>query len=155
MTKTKNLLVLMLVMALGIVTACGGSDEKETEQQVKTRQLSKTWNITNVELVSGTGDYSYQSGASTITFNKEQNYTITGQEALPYARPYAPISAGTWAWNSTTNLNAITLTPSSSAVTPINLSVTTLTDNSLIFEYPGALGKAENQVTVRVTAVPK
>lgn len=156
MTKTKNLLVLMLVLALGVFTACGDDSPKETEQQVKTRQLSKTWNITAVD-VTGSGDYDYTSGQSKIEFTSGGNFTVTNPARLPEIRnPFGVFpAAGTWVFANTTSFNSLTLTPTSGSATPLTLTIIELTDNSLIFEYPGALGKAENQVSVRVTAVPQ
>lgn len=152
MTKIKNLLVLMLLLVLGALSACG--DDDETEQQIKTRQLSnddKPWNITAVDVV-GTGDYDYISGTSTITFKSGGSYTLTNPVNLPEIRdPFGNFPAtGTWAFASPTNLNSLVLTPTSGS--PITLTITSLTDNALVFEYPGALGKAENQVSVKVTA---
>lgn len=151
MTKIKNLFVLMLVIALGVFTACGDDSPTETEQQRKTRQLSNTWNITAVE-VSGTGEYDYTSG-STITFTAT-NYTISGGENLPEVRnPFGSFPAsGTWQWANTTNFSSVTLTPTTGATSPITLTIITLEDNSLVFSYPGAIGKAENEVTATVTA---
>lgn len=155
MTKINNLLVLMLVMVLGVfITACGDDSPSETEQQIKTRQLSKAWKIADVT-VTGTGDYQYTPNSSTITFTAT-NYTIGSPANLPEVRsPFGDFPAsGTWKFASPTNFNSVVLTPSNSAASPITLTIITLTDNSLVFEYPGALGKAENEVSVRVTAAP-
>ncbi|AHM59526.1 hypothetical protein D770_06315 [Flammeovirgaceae bacterium 311] len=156
MSNLKNLLVMALFLALGVLSACGGDDPtEETEQQVKTRQLSKNWNITSVA-VTGTNDYSYTSGASSIQFRNDNSYTVGSPANLPEVRtPYGDFPAsGSWAFASATNFNSIVLTPTGGTGT-IPLTITTLSDNSLVFTYNGALGKAENEVGVTVTAVPQ
>lgn len=155
MTKINNLLVLMLVMVLGVfITACGDDSPTETEQQIKTRQLSKVWKIADVT-ITGTGDYEYTPNSSSITFTAS-NYTVGSPELLPEVRsPFGKFPAsGTWQFASPTNFNSVVLTPENSSFSPITLTIITLTDNSLVFDYPGALGKAENEVSVRVTTAP-
>ena len=152
MSKLTNMLVLML--ALFCVMASCDKEEPLTEQQKKTNMLtSKPWNITNVA-VTGTNTYSYTSGASTIKFNQDGTYAVTGAASLPENRnPYGAFpAAGNWAFASPTNFNTIVLTAGANTT---NLTVTTLSDNSLIFSYDAALGKAANEVSATVTAQPK
>ncbi|WP_224996485.1 hypothetical protein [Cesiribacter sp. SM1] len=153
MSKLNNLLVLALILALGIMSACKDEAPQETDQQVKTRQLNNNgnpWNITSVA-VTGTNDYSYTSGASKIQFRDNNSFSVTAPANLPENRsPYGEFPAsGTWAFASATNLNSIVLT---AGTTTIPLTITTLSDNSLVFTYDGALDKAENEVDVTVTA---
>ena len=155
MSKLTNMLVLML--ALFFVMASCDKEEPLTEQQKKTNMLtSKPWNITNVA-VTGTNTYSYTSGASTIKFNQDGTYAVTGAGSLPENRnPYGAFPAGgNWAFASATNFNTIVLTPTGAGANTINLTVTTLSDNSLVFSYDAALGKAANEVSATVTAQPK
>ncbi len=156
MTKIKNLLVLMLVLALGVVSACKDEAAGETEQQKNTRMLSKTWSITNVD-VTGSDAYDYVSGTSTITFTQEGTYTVTNpqgrEDNLPEIRePYGTFpTSGTWEFASTTNFNTINLTAGTATITLTNVSIG---ENALGFDYLGAIGKAENEVSVSVDAVP-
>jgi hypothetical protein len=153
MSKLKNMLVLMFALSLCIMASCEKDKKEETEQQIKTRQLSKIWNITSVA-VTGTNDYSYTSGASNIRFNTDGSFTVNAPANLPENRsPYGDFPAsGTWAFASATNFNSIVLT---SGTTTIPVAITTLSDNSLVFTYNGALDKAENEVGVTVTAQPQ
>lgn len=153
MTKIKNLFVLMLVLALGIFSACDDDTTELTEQQKKTKMLagdgSKAWKISSVD-VGANQDYAY-AGDATITFTTNNTYTISGEESLPYARtPYAVLGSGSWAFPSGgTNFNSVILSPQD-----VTLTIITLEDSKLVFSYPAAIGKAENAVTATVTAAP-
>lgn len=154
--KIKNLFVLMLVLALGIVSACKDEAPSETEQQKNTRLLSKTWSITDVS-VTGSDAYDYVTGTSTITFTENGTYTITNpqgrEDNLPEIRsPYGFFpTSGQWEFTSATTFNAITLT---AGTTTINLTNVNIGESTLRFDYLGALGKAENEVSVAVSAIP-
>lgn len=154
--KIKNLFVLTLVLALGVFSACKDTAPSETEQQKNTRLLSKTWSITDVT-VTGSDAYDYVTGTSTITFNENGSYTITNpqgrEDNLPEIRdPYGFFpTSGQWEFTSATSFNAITLT---AGTTTINLTNVNIGESTLRFDYLGALGKAENEVSVSVNAVP-
>lgn len=152
MTKLKTLFLLMLVMALGIVTACD-DESGETEQEMKNRQLSKTWVVNNVTLAPTT-DFSLGSETVTFTFTSSGSYSTSANvEALPnMASPFAPIpTSGSWQFVGN-SFNQIRLT---SGTTNLLLDITALTDNSLAFTYAGAEPKATDPVTVAVALTPQ
>lgn len=154
MIKIKNLFILVFMFALAAVTACGGNDAEETEQQKSTRLLSKTWVVSNYV---NSGETTAVSGV-TIKFNSDNTFTVTDPSStLPNTRTpedFPLPASGTWSFASATNLNTITLKPTSGG--EVTLKNVAISDNALAFDYDAILVKpAEAPVTVTVNAVPQ
>ena len=152
MKRLSYLLSTLLLMTLVVFTSCKDDTPEETLEQQKTRLLTAgAFNVDAVTLNPNT-DFSF-TGPTTITFSENNTFTIAGFESLPtvLAAPEGNFASGTWAWADTENFDEITLTSGSDAV---DLTITSLDDNNLVFTYQGAEPKPtpENEVTVTVTA---
>jgi hypothetical protein len=150
--KNVNILFkLLMLLAIVSLSACGGSDDPESEGDKNNRYLtnksSKTWTVESVTLSSDT-PYEF-SGTVEITFNTGGTYTLTGGEFLPNtASPFAPIPAsGDWAFSDQENYSRITLGDIEFAII--------LSETSLTLEYAGAAPKETDTATVTVKLAPK
>lgn len=139
MKRISYLVTLVFLMGLTMFS-CKDDTQAETEEQKNTRILTAgpyTVNTVDGEALAGT---------VTITFNSaNKTFSVSGGE-LPAPFP----ASGSWAFSGTDFKN-ITLT---SGATTLALSVNTLTDNALIFTYPGS-GVKPTDPTVTVTVSAK
>ncbi|WP_152425111.1 hypothetical protein [Nafulsella turpanensis] len=150
MKKASHLLSVLFLMALVIFTSCKDDTVEETPLEENTRILTAgPFEVSTVALDPAV-DYNF-TGTSTLTFSENGTYTITGGDALPMVLSTgASIPAsGEWSFTDTENFNEITLVNGSESV---ELTVTSLTDNEIVFSYAGAEPKPTDEVEVTVTA---
>ncbi len=152
MKKLSYLLSTLFLLTLVIFTSCkdDSSEPEETLEEEQTRLL--TSGAFTVDAVSLAGDTEFSfTGPTTITFSENNTFNITGFEALPsvFNAPEGNFASGTWEWKDATNFDEVTLTSGSDMV---DLTITSLDDNNLVFNYPGAEPKPADEVEVTVTA---
>lgn len=153
MIKIKNLLVLMLVLAIGTVTACK-DDSGETEQEIKTRQLTQEagWKVATVTL-DPSSDFSLGGETVTLNFNSNGTFTATNTDALPDMRePFEALpTSGSWTFVEG-DLTKIRLTGNTATGAPASpvLNITQLDDTNFTFKYEGATPKFDDFATVTV-----
>lgn len=152
MKKTSYLLSMLFLVVLTIFSACkpdGPDPEEETAEEKATRQLTESAFNVNTVTLSPDADYSFE-GPVAINFQENNTFTISNSAELPNPAitPTNPLPAsGTWAFSGG-GFSAITL---SADGTDIALSITTLDDTNLNFQYAGVEPK-DNEVTVTVNA---
>lgn len=136
MKRLSYFLSILLLMTLVVFSACKDDEVAETLEQKQTRLLtSGPFTVSTVSLNPNT-DWSFD-GPTTLTFNAEnKTFSVSGNTSLPMiAEPDVAFPAsGSWAWKDTENFDEITLTSDSGSV---DLTITNLGDNSLVFSYAG------------------
>lgn len=138
MKRISYLVTLVFLMGLTMFS-CKDDTQDETPEQKSTKIL------TAGPYTVATVDGEALAGTVTINFKSDNKaFSVSGGE-LPAPFP----SSGSWAFSGTDFKN-ITLT---SGGTTLPLTVNTLSDNALIFTYPGSGVKATDPtVTVTVSA---
>lgn len=150
MKRLSYLLSTLLLMTLVVFSSCKDDTVEETLEEQKNRQLTAgAFNVQTVTLDPST-DFSF-TGPTTITFSANNTFTMAGYDALPSVAgaPEGNFSSGTWAWTDAQNFDEIRLT---SGTDVVDLTITSLDDNNLVFTYLGAEPKPDDEVTVTVTA---
>lgn len=144
-------LSLLLLIGLSVFTSCKDDTTEETEEQRVIRQLtSGAFTVTEVSLIPDT-EFNFE-GPATINFSDNKTFVIEGAESLPNPSSTAGTAlpgAGTWSFTDTQNYNQLSLSASGSTV---DITIISLDDHELVFEYLGAEPKPEDEVTVRVRA---
>lgn len=151
MKRLSYLLSTFLLMTLVVFSSCKDDTPEETLEQKQTRLLTAgAFNVQTVTLNPDT-DYSF-TGPTTITFSESNNtFTIAGFESLPKPAnaPEGNFASGTWEWKDATNFDEVTLT---SGTDKLDIVITSLDENSMVFTYTGAEPKPGDEVAVTVTA---
>lgn len=150
MKKASYLLSVLFLMTLVVFTSCKDDKVEPTPLEEKTSLLTAgPFEVETVALAPEV-DYSF-TGPATITFSENGTYTLSGGDALPMVMSTGTSipATGQWEFTDTTNLNKIALTSGSEEVI---LTVTSLTENGIVFSYPGAEPKPSDAVEVTVTA---
>jgi hypothetical protein len=144
-------LSLLLLIGLSVFSSCKDDTTEETEEQRVTRQLtSGIFTVTEVSLAPDT-EYNFE-GPATINFSDNNTFVIEGAESLPNPGSTADTAlpeAGTWSFTDTQNHNQLRLSSSGSSV---DITIISLDDTELVFEYLGAEPKPEDEVRVKVRA---
>lgn len=152
MKKASHLLSILLLMTLVVFTSCkDDTDEVDPLEENTTLLTAEPFNVSTVTLEPDV-DYNF-TGPATLTFEETGTYTLSGGEYLPEVLNIAaPIPTnGTWSFTDTENFDEITLTSGSESVV---LTLTSLTEDGLVFSYTGGEPKPieDNKVEVTVTA---
>lgn len=145
MKRLSYFLSVLLLMTLVVFSACKDDEVAETLEEKQTRLLTSGAFTVNTVTLSPTTDWSFE-GPTALTFNAEnKTFSVSGNASLPMiAEPDVSFPAsGTWVWKDTQNFDEITLTADGESV---DLTITTLDDNSLVFSYPGFPSKGEPAV---------
>lgn len=145
MKRLSYFLSILLLVTLVVFSACKDDEVSETLEEKQTRLLtSGPFTVSAVTLNPDT-QWSYD-GPTSLTFNAEnKTFSVSGNTALPMiAEPDINFPAsGNWVWKDTQNFNEITLTAGSESV---DLTITNLDDNNLVFTYAGFPAKNEPAV---------
>lgn len=153
MKRFSYLLSTLLLLTLVVFSSCKDDTPDETLEEQKIRQLTAgAFTVDEVTLNPST-EFAYTAGSTIITFSDNNTFTMAGYDALPtfLSAPEGNFSSGTWSWTDTQNYDEVRLTSGDDVV---DLTITSLDDNNLVFTYQGAEPKpiAEDEVTVTVTA---
>lgn len=150
MKKASYYLSLIFVMTLAIFTSCkdddNGGTTDPTQEEIKTEQLTSS--PFTVDVLEMDGEDALDGQNITLDFQESGSYSITGG-TLPDPAPFGTTmpASGTWAFSDTDNFNRITLT---SGGTSVELNVTVLNDDELVFQYAGAGVKEDSPNTTVV-----
>ena len=149
MKRASHLLSVLFLMTLVVFTSCKDDTEVDPLEEKTSLLTASPFTVSTVTLEPDV-DYNF-TGPATLTFTENGTYTLTGGDALPMvlSTGAAVPETGQWSFTDTENFNEITLTNGSESVV---LTVTSLTENEIVFSYPGAEPKPTNEVEVTVTA---
>lgn len=148
MRKINYIFILIALVGVCLNTSCKKAGNKESEEEVKTKQLSKAWKITEFKADGVTKDLAANAPV-VITFTSAKTYTISSMDWLNTGYNHSAVlkAAGTWAFSE--GLGKVVLDGNK------ELIITELNDNSFKFSYMSSFPKpADTEKTMLVTTVP-